>query len=293
MTNLSPSTQTASTAVSIRGQMQAGTVVYPGNIWRAALWHGTAASYVDLHPQGAIASFGTATDGTFQGGAVDWQEQFTIRRATLWAGSAHSYVTLGPPTIPSELHGMAPGVQAGWIGSSPSAVVWYGTRESMVELGPSVGTSKFYATTGRVHVGQWAQQGLARAAVNFGTRDSWLGLHQFVPPGYSFSGAHAVATLGRMVYVGGYAINGSTSQREAFLWIGPHPCWANCDQSTASPALNIDDFTCFVNQFALAQALPHPQQIEHYANCDGSTRFPVLNVDDFTCFINAYASGCP
>jgi trimeric autotransporter adhesin len=69
-------------------------------------------------------------------------------------------------------------------------------------------------------------------------------------------------------------------------------CIANCDGSTVQPVLNVDDFTCFINEFAAAQSLPGPQQVEHYANCDGSTIAPVLNVDDFTCFINLYAQGC-
>jgi hypothetical protein len=30
-----------------------------------------------------------------------------------------------------------------------------------------------------------------------------------------------------------------------------------------------------------------------YANCDNSTTAPVLNVEDFTCFINKFAQGCP
>jgi hypothetical protein len=72
------------------------------------------------------------------------------------------------------------------------------------------------------------------------------------------------------------------------------PVWyLNCDGSTQAPILNVDDFTCFINDFATASALPHGQQVTHYANCDGSTTAPVLNVDDFTCFINAFAAGCP
>jgi hypothetical protein len=74
---------------------------------------------------------------------------------------------------------------------------------------------------------------------------------------------------------------------------GPATCYGNCDGSTVEPVLNVDDFTCFINNYAQAQSLPHAQQIEHYANCDGSTIAPALNVDDFTCFINAYAQGCP
>jgi agmatine deiminase len=71
------------------------------------------------------------------------------------------------------------------------------------------------------------------------------------------------------------------------------PCYANCDESTTAPVLNVDDFTCFINQFAIAQSLPPAEQITHYANCDASTIAPVLNVDDFTCFINRFALGCP
>lgn len=70
------------------------------------------------------------------------------------------------------------------------------------------------------------------------------------------------------------------------------PCYANCDGSTNEPILNVDDFTCFINEFAQALSLSHEQQVMHYANCDGSTNAPVLNVDDFSCFINEFAAGC-
>jgi hypothetical protein len=71
------------------------------------------------------------------------------------------------------------------------------------------------------------------------------------------------------------------------------PCYPNCDGSTIPPVLNVQDFACFINEFAAAQALPHAQQVTHYANCDNSTTAPVLNVEDFTCFINKFAQGCP
>jgi hypothetical protein len=77
---------------------------------------------------------------------------------------------------------------------------------------------------------------------------------------------------------------------------GPCPavttCYANCDESTTEPILNVDDFTCFINAYAASSTLPHEQQVASYANCDGSTVAPALNVDDFTCFINAFAAGC-
>jgi hypothetical protein len=61
-------------------------------------------------------------------------------------------------------------------------------------------------------------------------------------------------------------------------------CYPNCDGSTATPVLNVNDFICFLNRFAAA---------DPYANCDGSTTTPVLNVLDFTCFLNRFAAGCP
>jgi hypothetical protein len=62
------------------------------------------------------------------------------------------------------------------------------------------------------------------------------------------------------------------------------PCYANCDGSTVAPILNVNDFTCFLNKYAIGDS---------YANCDGSSIPPILNVNDFTCFVNRYAQGCP
>jgi len=61
-------------------------------------------------------------------------------------------------------------------------------------------------------------------------------------------------------------------------------CYANCDSSTATPILNVNDFQCFLNRFASSDT---------YANCDGSSIPPVLNVNDFQCFLNMFAAGCP
>jgi len=60
-------------------------------------------------------------------------------------------------------------------------------------------------------------------------------------------------------------------------------CYANCDQSTTSPILNVADFSCFLSKFAAGNS---------YANCDGSTTPPVLNVADFSCFLSKFAAGC-
>ena len=61
-------------------------------------------------------------------------------------------------------------------------------------------------------------------------------------------------------------------------------CYANCDNSTASPILNVNDFICFQAKFAGGDS---------YANCDNSTSAPVLNINDFICFQSKFAAGCP
>jgi hypothetical protein len=76
--------------------------------------------------------------------------------------------------------------------------------------------------------------------------------------------------------------------------VARYGCYANCDDSTVQPVLNVEDFACFINEFAHAITLPYQQQIEHYANCTGGVNPPpVLNVEDFTCFMMKFAQGCP
>jgi hypothetical protein len=45
----------------------------------------------------------------------------------------------------------------------------------------------------------------------------------------------------------------------------------------------VQDFGCFLNKFANGDT---------YANCDNSTIPPILNVQDFGCFLNKFANGC-
>lgn len=61
------------------------------------------------------------------------------------------------------------------------------------------------------------------------------------------------------------------------------PCYPNCDGSVVAPAVNKDDFTCFLQRYAAG---------DPWANCDGSTQQPTLNVADFTCFLGKFAAGC-
>jgi hypothetical protein len=83
-------------------------------------------------------------------------------------------------------------------------------------------------------------------------------------------------------YILGFDLSGAAMFRND---IGPEespPC-ANCDGSTGTPVLNINDFICFQQKFAAGDPV---------ANCDRSTAAPVLNVNDFICFQQKFAAGC-
>ena len=82
------------------------------------------------------------------------------------------------------------------------------------------------------------------------------------------------------------AASGTTAAIDNLTFVtgGGTTCYANCDNSTTAPILNVADFTCFLQRFAAGDS---------YANCDNSTTAPVLNVADFTCFLQAFAAGCP
>jgi hypothetical protein len=102
--------------------------------------------------------------------------------------------------------------------------------------------------------------------------------------GWTLEYAYGVSGNGRIV-VGSGTHNGLDRAFVADLGPGSAPlCYANCDASTVSPALNIADFGCFLNRFASGSP---------YANCDNSTASPALNVQDFLCFLNQFAAGCP
>jgi probable HAF family extracellular repeat protein len=102
--------------------------------------------------------------------------------------------------------------------------------------------------------------------------------------GWTLKYATGVSADGRTIV--GYGEHLGAAYNEAWIATLPAPqdCYANCDHSTTTPQLNVNDFICFNNRFAAA---------DPYANCDSSTVAPVLNVNDFTCFLNRYAAGCP
>jgi WD40 repeat protein len=112
-------------------------------------------------------------------------------------------------------------------------------------------------------------------------------IDQHDTPGSPFS--IDMSADGRYVLVGSKSVHANVFGNGGNTYLldlggSPGGCYPNCDNSTAAPVLNVQDFTCFLQRYAAGDT---------YANCDASTTAPVLNVQDFTCFLQRYAGGCP
>jgi MYXO-CTERM domain-containing protein len=85
-----------SIAFDVRGNQQVGRFGYAGepafNV-RAALWHDTPESFVDLSPPGSRRSEALATNGTQQVGLAVFAGS-DERHAVLWSGTADSVIDL-------------------------------------------------------------------------------------------------------------------------------------------------------------------------------------------------------
>jgi hypothetical protein len=186
-----------------------------------------------------------------------------------------------------EFSASAGGVPLGriarWTGSVWSAVGG-GIAGNFVEclyvfddgLGPALYVGGGFASAGGVPA-----NGIARWKGG-----SWSALGQGITAGFAvFSFATFDDGTGEALYVGGEFTSMSGVPAPGLArWRGCPSCYANCDGSTSSPMLNVNDFACFLNAFAAGSPS---------ANCDQSTLAPVLNVNDFSCFLNRFAAGCP
>jgi hypothetical protein len=212
---LDPTGAFFSAALGAHGSEQVGVRGSPAH---AVLWHGTAGSLVDLHPPGALESAALGTDGLHQGGYV----HFTAPHAALWSGTAASMIDMNPiGSAGSRISGMVPGQQVGYAAIGTPALnhasIWSGTAASWIDLNPPGSTSELDATCGSAQVGQLNG---GSAAIWFGTPQSVINLHSFLPPSYFYSVATSVYESNGLFYVGGWAQQSSGTPQEAFLWVG-------------------------------------------------------------------------
>lgn len=234
--NLHPANTTVtSTEAYAAGAQQAGYFKQGVQVTRAAMWSGTAGTFVDLHPTGAIQSVAWgAGDGQQVGSALIGMSN----RASLWSGSANSWVDLHQQGwVTSEALDVHAGQQVGratFSGAGPtSAILWNGTAASFVNLTPPMtGSARVNGTDGVQQVGLWTPQFVSVAAMWSGTAASHVDLH---PPSTVLSEALAVSN-GQQVGFARLPVpqpGGSTTD-VASLWTGSAASWVNLNPAGSS-----------------------------------------------------------
>jgi hypothetical protein len=212
------------------GQQVGATHAAPGSPVHAALWTGSAASWVDLNPGGIVdSSEAFAAGGGQQVGDVHIAGGTSIH-ASLWSGTAASWVDLNPPgALFSDARGVRAGQQAGYgefgtpVVAQSHAGLWTGTAASWVDLHP-LGSinSQAFATDGVRQVGyaDIGPSGVDRhASLWSGSAASWVDLH---PAGASVSlavGVHGGQQVG--------VVNILNGPDRASLWSGTAASWVD------------------------------------------------------------------
>jgi hypothetical protein len=180
MIDLHPSGFNVSYAYATDGVHQGGYVAEtPTSAHLAAMWSGSAASYLNMNPTWAIDS---QIRGMVPGQQVGWTMPTTGgTHATMWTGSAASALDLHPF--------------------------------------PGFGSSGLAATIGFAQVGSSSVPGYAfeHAGIWFGTAASFVDLNQFLPAGYGESHANCIQEWNGQLLVGGWASR--TGATEAFVWV--------------------------------------------------------------------------
>lgn len=197
---------------------------------RAALWHGTAQSFVDLHPQDADSSAAFSTDGSTQVGMIINDRRVS---ATIWRGSTQDRVDLSPtPNANSVAIDIDGGMQVGYaeipgvLGSQPFPVVWNGTAASMITLRdemPTNSTGAAVAIDDGVIVGNVADHAALWLRPDAA---SFVDLHEFLPSEYLRSFATDVVRDGDLILISGFAFNFSVTDPIVWRVTIPEPVQA-------------------------------------------------------------------
>jgi trimeric autotransporter adhesin len=153
-----------------------------------------------------------------------------------------------------------------------------------VDMSAGMDTSVGSVTALAVHNGElyaggyFATTGAQPRAIAKWNGFSWVDLGTGENP----SSVNVIGSMGGDLYIGGDFLRAGSAYTP---YLSKHACacYVNCDNSTGSPVLTANDFTCFLNNYVLGTS---------YANCDGSTGNPALTANDFSCFVTRYASGC-
>lgn len=250
---------TDSLARAVAGDQQVGNISYyfqgnessPQSAEHAALWRGTAASVVDLHPNGigCQRSYANDTDGSQQVGYgyFPTSANKTPYRALLWSGTAASAVVLHPPGFThSFAEGVGGGQQVGYAFNTEGdyygrALLWRGTAASVVSLhSANYLSTTALATNGTTQVGFGGGPNTlyqSHALRWSGTAASAFDLHALLPQEFSAGGsiAYDIDAAGNIVGLA-QRPDGSTV---GVLWrrtsVAPTPTPTPTPQPTPTP----------------------------------------------------------
>ncbi|MCE2967513.1 MAG: GC-type dockerin domain-anchored protein [Phycisphaerales bacterium] len=208
-----------SIAKATDGNQQVGSATVGGQ-QLAALWSGSAESFVSLNPVGSIQSEANAVRNGQQAGSSFIGGQ---QRAGLWNGTAESWISLHPAgattSVAMGTDGTAQVGYANISGGPERASLWNGTAESWISLHPaSMSSSRAIATAGGTQVGSAAFFGSGMAAIWNGTASSWVNLHAYLPPGFIRSQAESIWRDGESTFISGVAVSASTQLPVGVMW---------------------------------------------------------------------------
>jgi hypothetical protein len=206
VTSLNPPGSTGSGVNSVSGNYQYGWANINGKN-NASRWSGTAASRVSLHPDGAVSSYITGSDGVASVGNASYDAVGNMVSAILWPQSATDWINLNPPVgSRGYSSGVSNGTQVGFvlIGNNNFASIWSGSAESWINLNPTGAfESLAWGVSGNQQVGQASFPGTGYASLWTGTAESWVNLN---PIGAQSSSAYAssgTSQVGSMQYFPG------------------------------------------------------------------------------------------
>jgi hypothetical protein len=204
---------------------------------RAAVWRGSAETWVDYHQPGFDRSFFWATDGTRMVGEVSSPDRYALSVPALNAPGA----TFQRGVMFGAGGGQQVGqLLSGSLGSTRfSAALWTGTPESMVILTPTTTAWNIYesmarSTDGVQQVGRvsaligWSQS-VQFASLWTGTASSWVPL--------SLSNSEAVGVHNGVQV--GWESRETTSPRFACLWRSTPASWQSMHPVAATSSVLI------------------------------------------------------
>jgi hypothetical protein len=213
----------ATFAHSVNDGQQVGYVQMNAGGTLAALWSGTAGSFVNLNPGGVDGSYANGVANGYQVGSTYANNGSD---AAMWHGTAGSWVNLNPGIdYDSEAYGVGDGQQVGriWhtVNGGPNAALWSGTAGSFVNLHPAGKVrSEAFGVDGGMQCGHvFLDAETDHASVWSGSAATWEDLHLYLnSDDYAFSTARGIWRSGDTIYVMGDAYNTHTNNTEAILW---------------------------------------------------------------------------